>query len=351
MNPRETAMDLLERYLHQVGEELPRVQREDVKAELRSLLAEQLDERIAAGEAADGAAVKLLLSFGRPREVAARYSPAGQYLIGPRLFPYFRLLARITLYLVTGVFLAGSVFGVVTGNTHLPEFLRAQSLLLWVGQLVRLLAVNLALLVIVFAALERILDAQPAAPPSEPQKWDPRDLPPVVTEAADGKISEPGLIGKIYAIVVLAVILNFYPQWFGILFFNRNEVLSIPYPALGIYLPVYLLNVWWAGAICLNLWLLAQRHWSRETRWLQLVLNIFGAILLFLVIRASSFEIDVDWVAAQQSLVPGRFLEAWNRGLPWFGNVLRFTLAVMLIATVIEALVRFVRILRRYPLF
>ncbi len=347
MNPRESALDLMERYVYRIGEQLPRAQRDDVKAELRSLLSEQLEERTAAGESPDAAAVSLITAFGRPQAVAARYSPAKQYLIGPRLYPYFLITAQFAFYFVAGFFLFWTLFGVMTGSTRLPEFMRPDSLLAWGGELLRLLAVNLALLVCVFALLERLIGTLPE-PQEQPKQWDPRELPPVPTDANGEKVSEPGLIGKIYAVAALAVLLNFYPQWFGILIFTRNEMHAIPYPALGIYLPVYLLNVWWAGSIALNVWLLIQRHWTRETRWLQLVLNVFGAVILFMVISASSFQIDVDWVAAQQTLVPERLLAALNRGVPRFGNIFRLVLSLMLVATVIEAVTRLVRVLRRY---
>lgn len=320
-----------------------------MKAELRSLLAEQLDERIAGGELPDAAALNLNASFGRPEAVASRYLPAQQYLIGPRLYPYFLLSAKIAFYFVTGFFIFWTLFGVVTGSTRLPEFMRPDSLLAWGVELLRLLAVNLALLVCAFALLERILGAQaPASAQTRP--WDPRDLPPVPSDSNDDKVSEPALIGKIYVVVALAALLNFFPQWFGILIFTGNKMYSIPYFALGISLPVYLLNVWWAGSIALNVWLLIQRRWSRETRWLQLALNIFGAVILFMVITASSFQLDADWAASQAHVVPERLQAAWNRGLPWFGNIFKFVLRVLLVGTVIEAVARLVRVLRRDPL-
>lgn len=346
MNAREKGLDLIERYLHKVGEELPRAQRDDVKAELRSLLAEQLDERVAAGEPPEGAAIELLQSFGKPDDVAMRYAPPGRYLIGPHLYPYFLFFAKLNFYIVTGLFVFWSVFGMVTGNTRLPEFLRPDSLLDWVSSWIDLLALNLGLLVVVFAILERVQRAEGASS-AKKESWDPRKLPPVPAAVDPDRISEPAILGKIYAIVVLAVMLNFFPRWLGVLIFSNQGTLAIPYTAFGVFLPIPLLNVWWGGALALNLWLLNLRRWTREARWVELALNVLGAGILFIVIRASSFAFDPQWLDGQ----PEKLGSIVQRSLPWLGNALRSVLGVILLCSVVEALVRLFRILRRYPLF
>jgi hypothetical protein len=84
-------MDLLERYLHAVGQYLPLETREDVLAELRVNLLAEMDARADAIErpltVSETAAV--LKEHGRPLLVAARYMPQ-RYLIGPAVFPCAR---------------------------------------------------------------------------------------------------------------------------------------------------------------------------------------------------------------------------------------------------------------------
>ena len=72
------ANDVIEMYVDDTVRLLPRRQRDDVAAELRSLLNEELRERAAdSGRAADDAmALSLVQGYGRPNEVAARYQPA-----------------------------------------------------------------------------------------------------------------------------------------------------------------------------------------------------------------------------------------------------------------------------------
>ena len=346
---REKANDLLDRYLYAIGQELPAEQRDDVKAELRSLLTEQLDERIAEGVPAETAATELLQSFGKPDDVAMQYGPQGRYLIGPHFYPYFLFFAKLNCYIVTGIYILAWILGFASGNTRLPEFLRADSIIGWFAELAELLAVNLAFMVAVFAILERV--TKPGEAPSEKKKeWNPAELEAVPAKNDPDRISEPGLIGKIYVIVALAVLLNFFPAWFGIFIGSGKSLMVVPYYALGVYLPVQLLNVWWAGALALNVWLLNLRRWTREARWIELALNAIGAGILFVVIRASTFALDVDWLARHEATSPPRLLNMIERLAPMGGAVLKFALSGILIATVVEGLVRLARVLRRYPL-
>ncbi len=80
-------MNLIDKYIVEVGKYLPRKNRADIEAEIRSTLEDMLDERKPADGPADEATVmELLKEYGSPREVAATYK-THQYLIGPRLFP------------------------------------------------------------------------------------------------------------------------------------------------------------------------------------------------------------------------------------------------------------------------
>ena len=71
------ANEVIEAYVTDVAERLPRKQRNDVAFELRALLTEELQDKAqGAGRDADAAmAIELVRAFGPPVEVAARYRP------------------------------------------------------------------------------------------------------------------------------------------------------------------------------------------------------------------------------------------------------------------------------------
>ena len=86
---------IIENYIQEVGNHLPRRLRDDVGMELRGLLTEHL-ESVArdAGRTADGEmAIEVLRRFGRPDEVAVRYAPRGFDLVEPELSPWLVKLA------------------------------------------------------------------------------------------------------------------------------------------------------------------------------------------------------------------------------------------------------------------
>lgn len=71
------ANEVIETYISDVAERLPRRQRNDVAFELRALLVEELQARAeASGRSVDAAmATDFLQGFGRPEDIAARYRP------------------------------------------------------------------------------------------------------------------------------------------------------------------------------------------------------------------------------------------------------------------------------------
>jgi len=93
-------MNLVDRYVNEVGRRLPRKQREDVKMELRSTLEDSLEDRVD-GEPSEEDVEAVLIEFGSPEKVAASYQPSGQYLVGPDMFPFFKIVIGAVLLAVS----------------------------------------------------------------------------------------------------------------------------------------------------------------------------------------------------------------------------------------------------------
>jgi len=285
-------MELIDRYVHEVGEHLPRRMRADVQAELRSLLLDALEERArAAGCPADAELVtKVLREFGPPQEVAARYAPQPQYLIGPRLFPAYKLTITIMAIVVAAVFLASFVVGVLRSIQGPADSLNWRAALEVVGRIIYTAFFNFGLVTLVFAIVERVQQQREVAGAA----WDPAALPPVDDR---NRISPVGHVFSMYAILALAVLFNFFPEWVGIVGFHSGEGswrLSMLRPEFSAYMP--LLNLWWGLAFVLNLLALRQGRWRRETRWAEFGLGLFGAVILFLIIVGPQV-FRFDWIA------------------------------------------------------
>lgn len=339
-------MELIERYVHEVARHLPRRMRDDVRAELRSLLTDALEERAAAaGRASDDALVEQVLrEFGKPDEVALRYRSGPQWLIGPELFPAFLFTARVValvIAIVMGIFLG---LGLLTDSSRLPDFLRWKGLLSVLWQYARLVFVNVAIVTLVFAVLERTGAASRTGKTRE--EWNPRDLPKV-EDPDRAKVGE--LVFSVYVTAILFVVFNFYPEWFGLVFFTGDKVVAISYLDLGLKIPAALLNAWWVFALALNVAVLRIGRWTPEARWVEFALGLFGALILFLVLTESAVTPET-----MESLVSGgsagseAMRTALERGLPWIARPLRTILTAILVVTLVTSGIRLYRLLTRY---
>jgi len=266
------ADQLILRYVHAVGRQLPRAQRADVMAELQSLLHESLEARAAeAGRPVEEAlAVDTLREFGPPDMVAHRYMPYGPYLIGPRLYPTFVAVVK-TFAIVLGILaLLGWTLTVSTSPaSEMPARLWASvvSPLQW-G------LIQLAIIVVVFAIIERVMSQRqmtesPTAKAAKPE-WNPRDLPVIdnTNEADRG-----GLIGSLIVHVVLIAIILGFP--------TLPALLSPSF---------YSLVPWWASTAVLDLLVLGvvlvQGRWTRLMRLAEFGASLFGLFVVIQTFRA-----------------------------------------------------------------
>ncbi|HZJ22128.1 MAG TPA: hypothetical protein VFD54_02395, partial [Anaerolineales bacterium] len=164
-------MKLIDRYIAEVGRHLPRKQRADIEAEIRSTLEDMLEERKQAeGAVSEAEVIELLKEYGAPRDVADSYV-GPRYLIGPRIYPTFELVTRIVLIVLFGIALAGLGLGLAQSSLTGPEFLKTigDSALDLLGGLITVFG-NL---VLAFAILERVL---PAKEFEEEEEWNPAEL-------------------------------------------------------------------------------------------------------------------------------------------------------------------------------
>src|SRR5512138_3344303 len=117
-------MNLIDKYIAEVGKHLPRRNRADIEAEIRSPLEDMLEERKQAQGALDDAAViELLKEYGAPRKVAESYV-GPRYLVGPRMYPFFEMVTRIVFIVLISISVVGVGISLVTSNPSGPEFLK-----------------------------------------------------------------------------------------------------------------------------------------------------------------------------------------------------------------------------------
>jgi hypothetical protein len=280
--------DLVRRYLFAVEQDLPRRLRSDVTKELRTLIEDKLEDRAERlGQPVDTAlAGYVLQEIGKPGEVARRYDPAPQYLVGPRFYPAFMKIARIGLVGLAVMVLFTTVLGHISSTT-------GQASLVTLGTLWHLITLYFQLAVtlfgeavIILAILERTLPGRAAA---RAREWNPHDLP----EAPESELDKVSVIGSVVDVcltLLVLILLNVFPQWVGVIMVTDGKPSLVPLTDFGLRLPLLAINLWLALAVALKLLVLTQRRWSAVTRWAQVGLGLFGAVIVFQIVARTTLH-------------------------------------------------------------
>lgn len=157
---------LTDRYVWGVLRAVPTTQRRDLEPEIRAMVLDAIDARVAAGLPRAEAERAAITELGDPDVLAARYTDRSLALIGPAYFPDWKrlltlllsIVVPITAIAVTGAgFLAGKPVGEMILDGANTAFMVAVQLSFWIT--------------LVFAWLER--SGQPALGES----WTPDRLP------------------------------------------------------------------------------------------------------------------------------------------------------------------------------
>jgi hypothetical protein len=272
-------MQLLERYLQAVKFWLPKEQKEDIIAELSEDIHSQIDEKEAElGRKLNELELESILKQrGRPILVANRYLPQ-EYLIGPVLFPIYRMVLKIVMlcYVVpwTATWIALLIF-----NSGYAAKLVGHS---WVETLGSLWAslwstafLAAGTVTLVFAILERVQRRSHFL-----EEWNPRKLPPV---------NNQNLIPRFNSILELAANLIFCVWWTAhmssnVVWNQLNLRISLA-PAWRYFFWGFLLlafvNI---GLAVVNL---ARPYWTAPRASIRLVSDIAGSVLFCWLLKAN----------------------------------------------------------------
>jgi hypothetical protein len=281
-------MNLIDRYVAEVGKHLPRKDRLDIETELRSTLEDMLEDRSQqSGRPADEAlATELLQEYGAPRKVAATYQ-THPYLIGPRMFTTYMLVLKIALFAVTLGLTIATVISLASSNMTSPEL--PQKLVDFGTGLLSALMAAFGNVTLVFAILERVL---PASEFEDKEKWTPAEL---TKEPEPDQIKPVELIFEIVFIAAALVIFNAYPQIIGFNFPVDGEWISIPVLSEAFFRVLPWINLVGALEIGLNVYLLRQQIWQTGTRLAKMALEAMNIAIAVMLLRGPSLlKLDAE---------------------------------------------------------
>jgi hypothetical protein len=286
-------VDLIDRYVVEVSRHLPEKTARAIETELRSSLRDAMDaHEAAAGRPADDALVaEVLIGFGHPEAIAARYREP-RSLIGPAWYPSFQSVA-VTVLTVLTIYKLG---GLLVRAPVSPGGITAGDLVTALGDYVEAAFVGVAMSAFVIAGLERVFGG---GREEDFGRWDPLDLPPADLpdrDAVDNADLEKRIIGN----VIMIVLVLFFPAWLGVPWGHQYRYTIVPLADLGIRLPLALLTAFWAGALALSVVLLRRKHWTRALRRLEIAIGLTAAAaLVAMLVTAGPARIDEAWFAAR----------------------------------------------------
>ena len=271
-------MNLIDKYIAEVGKHLPRKNRADIEAEIRSTLEDMLEERSQGEDPADEETVLALLKeYGAPREVAAKYK-THQYLIGPRLFPLFELVVKIVFAVVAGASLIGlSVDLSQTGLTG-PEFISALGK--WFGGLFTGLIAAFGNIALVFAIIERTKAADEFE--KEIKDWDPKDLQ---REPDPDLVDRADHIGTLIFTTLALVVFNLYPELLSIRYNSGGVWVTLPILTNTFYNFLPWINLMGLLQILYSSFMLGQKYWTTATRILDILIDLASMVLAVVILR------------------------------------------------------------------
>jgi hypothetical protein len=318
-------MNLLDKYITEVGKHLPRRSRIDLQTEIRSTLEDMLDDLSReTGKPVDDEMVRnVLREYGSPSKVAEAYSPT-RYLIGPRMYPFFVMVVKIVFTVLTVVSLVGLGVGWATTGGFGVAFLNALGK--WFLEYLTGIISAFGNIVLVFAILERVLPSQELET-EEFEKWSPADLE---KEPDPDEAKRAELIFEILFTVIGLALFNLYPQLIGIAVMQDNTWIYLPAlsEAFFTYLPY--INILGLLQIFLDVFLIRQGSWQRWTRLAGLGLEIATFFLALIMLRGPSL---LDTTGLTETPLAG----ATDVLIPLINSVPVIILVVVIIISGIEA--------------
>lgn len=281
--------DWIDRYLYAVGQKLPGAQREDIKKELKSLILDDLDQRVERQRSTKGEDYKeteedvlaILESFGSPAEVAAKYKLNNRYFIGPELYELYRMLLFIVLGAVSLGISIATIVSVLAGEGTFIEFLYKLP--------VRLISAGISAvgsITIVFAIIQHFTPEEKIKDINPNKDWSPKELEPVPVSHEIIKLSDT--IAAICFTILALVIFNGFPHIIAMYVPRGDNMMVTPIFNLGI-LANYMkyLNIFWLGAVLLDIYKLKAGKWSAALRFAQVVIDV-GATVIILLMAGNS---------------------------------------------------------------
>jgi len=290
-------MEILERYLYAVGRWLPKKQKQDIQAELKSSIFDTLESYYGQkDEYTEEEVSAVIKELGSPWKVAAGYTGLNGKLIGEELLPIYYILTVI----ISGAVLLGLLISFIVGLFR-PD-IDFKTFILGFLQLIPSMIVAVATVIgfttVIFALIEKFapnhkikydVDIQTKKTyikTATADDWSPKDLPAVPKGKQKIARWEP-IVGIIFSVLAI-VLFNFFRDKLGIYYTPEwgsgwEFVPVLSEDAVKVFLPFW--NTVWAIAIVFCTYQLIKGRWTLPMRISDLLRSFVDAAVIIIMIR------------------------------------------------------------------
>ena len=341
-------MKLIDRYIAEVGKDLPPRMRTDIENEIRSSLQDMLEERSRKTGAPidDGMIVEVLKAYGTPRKVAEAYQP-DRYVIKPVLLHSFLTVIKVVLPIAAVIALVR--LGINLGQVALTFDNILGPVIQGILEMLGLSLLALGSILVLFVIFQKFIPEFRA----EEKNWDPRDLP---LATSGDRVETGSSLLLILAAGLAIVVFHFFSQVISIgydasgawtigfiaIASGKAQITTILSETFFSYLPV--LTICWSATILLHAVLLRRGRWEDWSRWVSLVLSASAITLAAIMVSGPALvSIDSAWFMAAG--FPD--LQAAQSLTHTITQVVTALLVVILIGNLVNALRLLVRITGR----
>ncbi|RZA00653.1 MAG: hypothetical protein EOO68_11045 [Moraxellaceae bacterium] len=269
-------MNLIDRYISAVAQQLPASRRDDITRELRANILDRLEslaeEQGHATTTADESAV--LRELGHPQQIAASFlSP--QTLVNAAWFPIFKQCLFYGLFLVFIVqVIAFSITIISSGNARIGEF---------IGHFIHAALLTFAIVTGVFYVLSNLSATAKISPYCN---WKPEQLPPVQHPWQRIKLEDTVNEFASNLFFLLALLYAFYS--------STNTLANLPVamsPALQTW--ILPLAIWAIFAVGFSLWNLRHNYWTQPKLFVSIIQNLVGCAIAVVLARVDILLINL----------------------------------------------------------
>jgi hypothetical protein len=301
-------MELIDRYMHAVGQALPESRRDEIVRELRANILDKLEAfaESQGREPAEAEVSGLLKELGHPQKVAGSFL-TGQQLVSTDLFPVYKSSLHYGMIVV--FILALIQFGVhflASGHLAITGFVFA---------IFHKALIMFACVTGVFYLLSNPVGGKEYFNPY--RNWAPEKLPPATRGWQRIHAGEQGVA---FASDLFFLLLLNYSLWMPS---ARQAELAVTFaPEVEAWIPF--LSIVLIISLLFGLWNFMQRYWTIPKLIVDAMINLVSALILLTLSRVSPILVDAGSASSERIEALGISNQVIGVSLFWVGIWLLF---------------------------